>query len=341
MFTPEAPAPPSLEEVLEAMGVDLTLGTTIVSVDGCTVGFIIAMLYGITSVQTYIYFNNSPRDGTYMKATMFVLWVIDTLGAIFSSHVAYTYCVKALLNPVLWTTIVWSDGVNFMLLSLSDVIVTGIFAYRIWKLGGKVWPLVFIVPPAIVVFVGGQGLGITTLVTPSFNELREHIAWLYYAVFSLQALSDITIMVSLCTILLQQRTRVQRTRTVVGMLIFYSVNTCLLTCSVGVAALITNALSPNTFFWQGLSATLPKLMLNSLLALLNSREGMRNKMKADGPLSIHLSRLDSPSIGSGRRTAAALRSNDSCSTHTDVQVIAGGAYKEAMIAREEDDMRKD
>lgn len=27
-------------------------------------------LYGITSVQTYIYFNNSPRDGMYFKSTV-------------------------------------------------------------------------------------------------------------------------------------------------------------------------------------------------------------------------------------------------------------------------------
>ncbi|KAI0687810.1 hypothetical protein BC835DRAFT_377073 [Cytidiella melzeri] len=224
---------PTLEEILRAMNINMTMGITTVF------GWIIAMLYGITSVQTYIYFNSNPPDTRYMKTTVFVLWVIDTLGAIFSFHVVYTYTIKALLKPVIWTDIIWSDGVNFMMLSLSDAIVTVVFAYRIWKLGDKIWPLVFIVPPAFLVFIGGQALGVITFVMPSFADLRQHIAWLFYTVFSLQAFSDLAIMICLCTLLIKRRRKVQRTRSVIGMLIFYSVNTCLLTCSVGVAALIT------------------------------------------------------------------------------------------------------
>ena len=51
-------------------------------------------LYGITSVQTYIYFNNSPRDGVYFKSTVrtycLTLWVL--LHHHWSSRFRYSSC---------------------------------------------------------------------------------------------------------------------------------------------------------------------------------------------------------------------------------------------------------
>ncbi|KAI0337293.1 hypothetical protein BDW22DRAFT_1364274 [Trametopsis cervina] len=127
---------------------------------------------------------------------------------------------------------------------------------------------------------------------PDFGDLRRHVAWMFYVTFSLQAFADIAIMVSLCTILLRQHSTVRKTRSVIGLLVFYSVNTCLLTSSIGVAAVVTNAVLPNKFYWQGLTVMLPKLMLNSLLAMLNTRDSMRKKMMpTTGALSIHLTQL--------------------------------------------------
>ena len=42
---------------------------------------------------------------------------------------------------------------------------------------------------------------------------------------------------------------------------------------------------------QALTDLYPLVMLNSLLALLNSRDIMRNKLASEDPVSIHLSRL--------------------------------------------------
>ncbi|KAI0084417.1 hypothetical protein BDY19DRAFT_538463 [Irpex rosettiformis] len=260
--------PPSqafpLELILMEMGVNLTLGVAI------SFGLIVTMLYGITSVQTFIYFSNEPRDGKYMKSAVFALWIIDTLGAIVSGHVVYRYCVQALLNPILWTQFGWSNSVTFILLSFSNAIVTAVFANRLWRLEGKIWSLILILPPAILAFIGGQAIGIYIIIIKDFLELRRHITWLYYTVFALQVFSDIAIMISLCIALLRRRSPIGRPRSVIGILILFSINTCLLTSSVGLAALLTNALSPKTFFWQGLDAVLPKVMLNALLALLNS-----------------------------------------------------------------------
>ncbi|KAI0769517.1 hypothetical protein BC629DRAFT_1595841 [Irpex lacteus] len=280
--------PPSvpLEAILAGMNIDLTLGVVLIF------GLLSVMLYGITSVQTFIYFTSDPRDGRAIKTTMFILWILDTLETALLSHVVYTYCIKALLHPVLWTQVGWTDATHFMLMILSDSIITVIFVNRIWKLERKIWSLIAILPPTTLVFVGGQVIGVFVLVLKDFEKLRHRIAWLYYTVFALQAFSDIAIMVSLCLALLKRQSKIRKSHSVIRMLILFSVNTCVLTSSVGIAALLTNALSPSTFFWQGLDGILPKLMLNSLLAVLNSRDLMRSKAASDSPVSIHLSRLD-------------------------------------------------
>ncbi|KAI0337302.1 hypothetical protein BDW22DRAFT_1433453 [Trametopsis cervina] len=184
-------------------------------------GSILTMLYGVTSVQSYIYLHNNPRDSLVLKRTVFLLWIIDTLLIIFNLIVVYYYCVKTLMNPLLLSKLPWADGVDVVLASSSNLIVTGIFTYRIRSLYGRIWPLV---PPATLAFFGGIALGTMT--------------------------------------------------------------------SVGVAAVLTNALLPNKFYFQGLTVMVPKLMLNSLLAMLNSRESMRSKMSSTGgALSIHLTQL--------------------------------------------------
>ncbi|KAI0706232.1 hypothetical protein BC835DRAFT_18774 [Cytidiella melzeri] len=68
------------------------------------------------------------------------------------------------------------------------------------------------------------------------------------------------------------------------------------TCS---STLVVEALLPNTYIWEGLASLVPKLMFNSLLALLNSREHIRNKMATDTLLSIHVTQ------DIGRETAPA------------------------------------
>ncbi|KAI0769520.1 hypothetical protein BC629DRAFT_1595843 [Irpex lacteus] len=263
------PSNTPLEAILAQMDLDLTFGAAIIS------GLIISALYGITSLQTFVYFHNKPRDGISIKFAIFVLWIIDSLGLAMSTHTIYTYCVKALVDPTLWYKVPWSDGVHFLLMVQSDAIVTIIFAYRIWKLGVQPWSQIFILLPEALVF-GGHVMGIFAIVVDDLQELRSRVGWLFYTVFSLQVFSDIVIMSS----------SVFRYCVVAHSLLHVRRS------SVGLAILLTGIFSPGTFLWQGLSGILPKLMLNAMLAHLNMRDSLREKASSETPISVHLSRLD-------------------------------------------------
>ncbi|KAF8968562.1 hypothetical protein BDZ97DRAFT_1799061 [Flammula alnicola] len=52
-----------------------------------------AIFYGLTSVQTFIYFQNSAGDGRFFKSGIFTLWILDTLHMAFTAHGIYFYLV--------------------------------------------------------------------------------------------------------------------------------------------------------------------------------------------------------------------------------------------------------
>ncbi|KAI6006720.1 hypothetical protein F5J12DRAFT_832585, partial [Pisolithus orientalis] len=52
-----------------------------------------AMLYGITNLQTYIYYMHYD-DASTMKFLVAAIWVLDTLHFSFMCHTVYYYLVK-------------------------------------------------------------------------------------------------------------------------------------------------------------------------------------------------------------------------------------------------------
>jgi len=52
-----------------------------------------SMLYGVTMIQTYIYFHRGNTDSALSKSVIGFIWILDTLHQIFICHVTYTYTV--------------------------------------------------------------------------------------------------------------------------------------------------------------------------------------------------------------------------------------------------------
>ncbi|KAJ7767958.1 hypothetical protein DFH07DRAFT_808223 [Mycena maculata] len=75
-----------------------------------------SMLYGITLLQTYMYFVRYQRDSIYMKSLVCTLWILDTVHTAFVFHVLYFYTMTTWANPSNLLDGVWS---NYALLSIS------------------------------------------------------------------------------------------------------------------------------------------------------------------------------------------------------------------------------
>ncbi|KAI0084629.1 hypothetical protein BDY19DRAFT_997543 [Irpex rosettiformis] len=268
---------------------DNTLGAILIA------EILVSMLFGMTTLQIYVYFSRNPRDSLWMKGVMIVLWILDALHLILTSHTLYHYAVLNYMNPLSLTICPWSFAVDMMFGGLNEILVTAIFAYRIWKFSGKLWPVMLIIPPTLVGFAGAAAIGNFALKVPIYEEFKQHYAWIWYLTFSAQSVADIAIAATLTAILIKRRTGFHKTDSIIRTLIVYSINTCALTSSASLASIITYAVMPNNFIFIAFAMVLPKLMLNSLLALLNSRDSIRDKNRSE-PLSIHLSQLTTASV---------------------------------------------
>jgi len=107
---------------------DNTLGAILVG------SFVSTFLYGLTCLQTFIYFQRYPRDRPSTKLLVSFLWSIDTLDVILTAHVCYSYLVTNFANPsaILFPT--WSIKLHVLVTSISDFTVRSMFARRIYNL---------------------------------------------------------------------------------------------------------------------------------------------------------------------------------------------------------------
>jgi len=100
-----------------------------------------AILYGVTCVQTFIYFQTYPKDAVSLKATVFFLWICDSVHLALITHGVYFYAVTNFANPAPLQVPTVSIMVSMAMTAISDVTIKYIFAHRVWKLSGGNVPL--------------------------------------------------------------------------------------------------------------------------------------------------------------------------------------------------------
>ncbi|KAG9311249.1 hypothetical protein JVU11DRAFT_8332 [Chiua virens] len=110
-------------------------------------GLVAAAVWGVTSSQTYIYYQRYPKDSLTLKLiassrsrpiVLYVanhtlrlrianrwrfLWMLGTFDVCLTSHVLYHYLVINYLNPIAVVTPVWSLFLHIAVTSVTDVVV--------------------------------------------------------------------------------------------------------------------------------------------------------------------------------------------------------------------------
>ncbi|KAF9048841.1 hypothetical protein BJ165DRAFT_1063025 [Panaeolus papilionaceus] len=234
-----------------------------------------AVLYGITSLQTYIFFRGNRRDRPLFKFLIFFLWCLDTLHICLMTHGIYHYLITNFNNIGAISRPTWSLLGQVIVTCLSDLIVRSVFARRIWILSGKnKYLLIAIITTSLFVFAfAARGF-----IDASYSKMVENESWLLYAALGGSVVADVIITASLCTLLSRSRTGVKSSDSLVHILMAYTINTALLTSICATACFVTFAIWSHQFVFMGIYFALSKLYINSLLALLNTRDslGKRN-----------------------------------------------------------------
>jgi len=258
------------------MAVEVTLGNTIgAAFLGC-IGA--AILYGITNLQVFVYYQKYPNDWRFQRISVGVLWFLDSLHLALTIHAVYHYLIDSFGNLAAEEVIFWSFKLQIAVNVVIVLVVQSLYALRVWRLGShfsRVWPWVVIVSVA-----GGYAVGILlaveTYAVNTFAALQE-IKWAIYSSFATSTAIDIIIAVAICFYLQRSRSGFTVTNFKIVTIMKYVVVSGFLTSACSTTALITFGALPNTLVFLGIEFLLTKLYINSFIAMLNARKNVRDK----------------------------------------------------------------
>ncbi|KAI5996478.1 hypothetical protein F5J12DRAFT_355578 [Pisolithus orientalis] len=244
-------------------------------------GLISAMLYGITTLQTSVYYMHYAEDAPTTKFLVAAIWILDTIHISFICHMLYYYLITNYGVPTSLERIVWSFPASLLVNVLVVCIVQCVFAHIIYCLCRHrvKW---LVTAPIILLILVHFGFALETAILMFINQQFSILTQArFYAVapaLAIVALVEVLITVSLCVLFYDggSRSGFPRSKRLFHTLIIYAINRCCLTLLVTVAELAVNLDQLNN--WTiGLDFIIGKLYANSLLASLNSREHLRSK----------------------------------------------------------------
>ncbi|KAK0457540.1 uncharacterized protein EV420DRAFT_1548946 [Desarmillaria tabescens] len=294
---------------------------------------IASMLFGITNLQTLIYYKRYPNDWSLYRYSVAILWLLDALHVIFSTHALYYYLIDMYGNlPGALGNNFWSMKLQLALNVAIVLYVQGLYAIRLWKLGrhfNKILPwFVFLAVAASL----GAGIYIIydIYITPNITSVYVAKRSIY-TFFSLIVTTDFIIALMMCYYLRKDRgdTKFSPTAAIIVTLMRIILVSGLATSACSLLALIAYIVWPESLIFLGIDYALPKLYVNSLLTMLNYRrkrpsaESVADRSKHSNPTVVritpHTSEGDTEDmdIGIPLSEIRVSRSFDHMSAHSD------------------------
>ncbi|EIW53044.1 uncharacterized protein TRAVEDRAFT_53461 [Trametes versicolor FP-101664 SS1] len=233
------------------------------------------IFYGFVLHQGHNYFKTYPHDRLLHKAYVILILAVETVHSALCVHTCYFYLVKNYLNPSGLEGCVWS--INMLGVAFTSFMVQIFFAYRVYLLRPAYKSLVAVaIFFAFVVLAFGAAATAEGFRVGTLDGFRPY-AWLDSAAFGAAVVSDTLTAGALTFVLRNSRTGFKRTDHMIDQLIFFAVNTGLLTVAVNLLGLILAlGLPTSNLAYFAVAAVGDKIYANSLLAVLNSRSAVRS-----------------------------------------------------------------
>jgi hypothetical protein len=254
--------------------------------------FVSLVFYGISILQTFLYYERYTEDTIILKSLVAWVFVLDTLHTFLLSAGVWQYFVIhfgddtfiSYTHPPVMISIVVTSAVSFTIQS--------VFIYRIWLLmrGRFRWLFPAIMMPLVVTQLVLSVLFTAVSVAPQTSLSAFSGPLLSTVANTLNGVAmavDITITISLCTLLSMTRTGFHpNTDRMLLRLIFISVNTGLSSTLFSFLSLAMLVIYPTDLIFAAPYLPLCTVYCNTLLATLNVRSFVRGGSKMQQPNSL-------------------------------------------------------
>jgi len=271
------------------------------SIGSLFIGVLFAvMLYGLGCAQTLYYARAYPKDPLTTKGLVALMWTIDTARTILDVAVVWQFTVTSHANPSGLMNLVNTFYAEFFLNSLTVLIVQLYFIHSIWRImaDGRKWFRVPMTIAAIILALLSFSGGCGTVYRASLNHLLtavfENVTVPASIATVTAVVTDVYITASLCMALSAGRTGFGRTEYFISMLTGYAIRRGFFTALIQALHFLTyiGTLKQNSLYWMIFHFPASKVYVNSLLAVLNVRnyirEGGGTQVYAASGASMHM-----------------------------------------------------
>ncbi|KAJ3776862.1 hypothetical protein FB446DRAFT_242413 [Lentinula raphanica] len=275
--------PATLQSPGEQQPLDNTMGAMLIGI------LVSAVLYGMSLVQTYFYYNHYRNDVWYLKTLVALTVFFDTLHLCFVIHTIYFYLVSNYYDNGQLDNMVWTVLAEAIPTGFTGGLVQTFYTVRVWRLSKKNHVLAVVIMLIVLAQTAcGTAWVIISLQLQTFQQLLG-ISGLTLSINALSTAADVIIAASLCFLLMQSKTGFKHSDTLINRLIVFSVNTGLATSICAVASLVSLIASPNSLLYAPFYFCIGRLYSNSLLATLNARNQIRNGSNDTEHMMVSLS----------------------------------------------------
>ncbi|KAJ7052226.1 hypothetical protein C8F01DRAFT_625572 [Mycena amicta] len=291
-----------------------------------------AILFGVTTMQAYVYFSRFPDDHWMIKSTVAFVWTAEATHVGTVSHTLYTLLVTDYGHPERLLERPPRSIIGYIFITVTVAVAVQVFfSYRIWILSkSRIIPYITYTL-SFVRFAIGTALFAVGLGVSSVTEFGTKWQWLGITMWSLSAAEDVTITATLVYLLWAQRTKVHKSTTAfLDKIIMWAIETGLLTCSFSLITVILFHLMPGNFIWIAFSTLEARMFSNSLFASLNSRavlREMRDGTRANNHmLSMNNSYHGRPTFSQAPGISVEVHTTHDRDSDLDMANLKGSAY---------------
>ncbi|KAH7890617.1 hypothetical protein F5I97DRAFT_50425 [Phlebopus sp. FC_14] len=229
---------------------------------------VMLVLYGISTLQAYIYFLHYVNDSIYMKFLVLAVWAFGSLHAFLVCHTVYHYLVLSYTNPMYLVQGEWSVYTATCVGVVVCFCVQIFFARMIFHLT-KGWRRIILTGILGFFIVAQIAFGI--FLSCELEAVYPAMVPLFFT----RVASDTVTAITLCVVLYDSRTDFRRSSRLAKNLIVYSMNRFVLTTVVVIVQTIILIVKPQSIWAMVIEFVSVQLYANSLLATLNSRSYFR------------------------------------------------------------------
>ncbi|KAH9056709.1 hypothetical protein EDB87DRAFT_1194003 [Lactarius vividus] len=251
-----------------------------------------SIVYGVTWLQVYSYCSSyCSKDRWPLKSFVAFLMLIDTVNLVFCIYATYRFGVTNFGDYRDITFDSWSQPAIALSAIVIGVSVQHFYAYRIYRLSeGSPY-----LPAAIsLISLTEFGIGIVygaKILQHIHDQDPGSFEGFFMATLACKVPCDVLITTGMVYYLLSNHTQVRRTNNVLNLLAIYSVNCGTLHLVFSIVCATLFAKYPDTLIYTPSLFVMFRLSLCAFMAILNSRDHLRETLDGSEGVVATLSQL--------------------------------------------------